>query len=584
MKNETMPALEAAPLDPLASLAIGIRASLAETRASIESCFSATGDNLIECTMSLNAVSAAHEGLPGALDGEEFAQAEASLVTISAELARISQSDWSSSPAIGELEKLAEDMADPLGDLRKVMLLLEIISANAGILAAEVAGESAELGAFTGNMIALAHGAIDGLATFAHRRAVLIGQLSGATAAGERFAGAHAHTLDHVRIRLAEHAEAIARYRASAGQQLADNGGATRRIATRIADVVAAMQVGDITRQRIEHVERGLEMLVELSQPESAVEPALRAATMVQMRDLVEAQLRDTIAEYRDRTTFISQSLPQLADDTDRVLADGDAQARTLTASSGDTLAGMLADLRKVRGIFADFRSVHGEADQTAQAVASAIEDMVMQLSTVDRIERQIRMLSFNMAARCNRLGEDGRAMTVITQQLRELAMRTESAAGKVRALLGEGSRSAKTIASGDDRSSELARLDSATEDTIARIEHVIEVMNSHAQTLTERGPGALSILRHAAVAARSLSDVTEVWDGALIEIAAKQDASLADEESDPAPFAELRQSYTMDSERKVHDEICGHADPSEAVCVSDTAEDADDDPLAALF
>ena len=584
MKNDTIPAPEAAPLDPLASLAIGIRGSLAETRATIESCFSATGDNLIECTMSLNAISAAHEGLPGALDGEEFAQAEASLVTISAELARISQSDWGGSPAIGELEKLAADMADPLAELRKVMLLLEIISANAGILAAEVAGESAELGAFTGNMIALARGAIDGLATFAHSRAVLIGQLSGATAAGERFVGTHAHTLDHVRTRLAEHAEAIARYRASAGQQLADNGGATRRIATRIADVVAAMQVGDITRQRIEHVELGLEMLAELSQPDSKVEPALRPGTVSQMHRLVEAQLRDTIVEYRDRTTFISASLPQLADDTDRVLTDGDAQARKLTASSGDTLAGMLADLREVRGIFADFRSVHGEADQTAQAVASAIENMVLQLSTIDRIERQIRMLSFNMAARCNRLGEGGRAMTVITQQLRELAMRTETAAHQVRTLLGDSSRSAGSIASGDDRSGELARLDGATEDTIARIGHVGEIMTGHAQTLAERGPGALSILRHAALAARSLDEVTEVWDTALTEIAAKQDVSHAEEESDPTPFAELRRSYTMDSERKVHDEICGNAGPNEEVCASGIAEDIDDDPLAALF
>ena len=91
MKNDTIPAPEAAPLDPLASLAIGIRGSLAETRATIESCFSATGDNLIECTMSLNAISAAHEGLPGALDGEEFAQAEASLKMLQA---LVFHEDW----------------------------------------------------------------------------------------------------------------------------------------------------------------------------------------------------------------------------------------------------------------------------------------------------------------------------------------------------------------------------------------------------------------------------------------------------------------------------------------------------------
>ena len=341
------------------------------------------------------------------------------------------------------------------------------------------------------------------------------------------------------------------------------------------------MQIGDITRQRIEHVERGLAMLGELSQPDSSVESALRPATLSQLHRLVEAQLRDTIAEYRDRTQFISQSLPQLADDTDRVLADGDAQARVLTASSGDTLAGMLADLRQVRRIFSDFRSVHGEAAETALAVATAIDDMVLQLGTIDRIERQIRVLSFNMAARCNRLGEDGRAMTVITQQLRELAIETESAAGKVRQLLGDGSRSAESIANADNRSSELARLDCATDETIARIERVGEDMEGHAKVLADRGPGALAILRHAALAARSLNDVTEVWDAALLEIGVPQDVQG---EADPALFAELRRSYTMDSERKIHDEICGSADPTENVCVSGGDEDIDDDPLAALF
>ena len=87
-----------------------------------------------------------------------------------------------------------------------------------------------------------------------------------------------------------------------------------------------------------------------------------------------------------------------------------------------------------------------------------------------------------------------------------------------------------------------------------------------------------------AALAARSLDEVTEVWDTALTEIAAKQDVSHAEEESDPTPFAELRRSYTMDSERKVHDEICGNAGPNEEVCVSGTTDDIDDDPFAALF
>ncbi len=582
MKNETFPAADAVAMDPLGSLAFGLRAGLAETRSTIESSFSATGDSLIECTMSLNAVSAAHEGLPGALDGEQFAQAEASLASISHELARISGSDFGEDAAIDRLRQMAAGMADPLAELRRVMLLLEIISANAGILSAEVSSEDDGLKAFTGDMIALAHNAIDGISTFAHSRAALIDQLSSATAAGARFAAAHADTLEHVQSRFTEHAEAIARYRLSGGRQLSENGAVTRRIATRVADVVSAMQVGDITRQRIEHVERGLETLAEIAQSHNIDEMSQRAATMAKLCQLAGAQLRDAIGEYRDRTRFIAESLPQLANDTDRVLVDGDAQARALTASSGDTLAGMLTDLRKVRSLFADFRSVHGEADRLAQAVAAAMEDMVGQLVTIDRIERQIRVLSFNMAAQCNRLGAEGRAMMVITQQLRELAMRTETATARVRRLLADGAEFAAAISGRGDQGGELARLDGATMETIARIEAVSEEMRGHAAALTKHGPGALAILRRAAMSAQSLGEVIAEWDAALLAMEAAVDTKDSEGAFDPAPFAELRRGYTMDSERRIHDEICGGPDLEDTI---DTAViDVDDDPLSALF
>ncbi len=584
MMNETFPPANAALPDSLTSAVLELGPRLAETRAVIESRFSATGDSLIECAMSLNAVSAAHEGLPGALDGEEFAQAEASLASISAELARISHSDVGEDGAIAQLQKLAVSMADPLIELRRVMLLLEIISANVGILAAEISDESGELEAFTGAMVALAHGAIDGIAAFAQSRAALLSQLSGATAAKDRFAAIHADTLEHVRSRLEGHAEAIARHRHSAGRQLSDNGGATRRIAERVASVVSAMQIGDITRQRIEHVEQGLDVLIALLRPDNSEAPALRAATVGQLRRLEEAQLRDAVSEFREQAKFIAESLPQLADDTERVLADGDAQARALTASSGDTLAGMLADLHKVRSLFADFRSVHDEAHRLAQAVAAAIENMVSKLGTIDRIERRIRMLSFNMAAQCTRLGAEGRAMMVITEQLRDLAMRTETAAGQVHELLAAGTQCAATIASGNDRGTELARLDGATSDTIERIEAVKEEMGGHARTLAERGPGALAILRHAAMAARSLDDVAGQWDAALVTIGECGGAPDVEGEIDPAPFMELRRGYTMHSERRIHDEICGDAQAGDAPCSTDDADHLDEDPLAALF
>lgn len=598
MKNEPISQPDAAPLDPAASIALGLATQLAQSCATIESRFSGTGDRLTECAIRLNEVSAAHEGLPGAMDSADFASAEASLASISRELAHFGESDGSEDTAIVELRDLAARMGEPLVELRRVMLLLEIISANAGILAAELSGTNGELSAFTGDMVSLAHGALNGIAGFEHLRLALLSQLTGAAAAGDRFARTHADTLTHVRERLDGHVEAILRHRRSGGEQYSDNAAATRRIAARVADVVSAMQIGDITRQRIEHVQQGLERLSEQLQPQAETGDAAgdtgddtdarRAATAARLRSLQQAQLRSAIEEFGERTGFIARSLPELAADTEQVLADGDRQARALTDTSSDTLTAMLEDLRKVRRLFSDFRAVRGEADRMSAAVAEGIENMVAQLRTIDRIERQIRVLSFNMAAQCNRLGEEGRAMMVITQQLRELAIRTEQASELVRANLGKGAEAAVGIAGAKARSEKLSELDGATEDAITRIEAASEEMRGHARTLSERGPGALDILRKAADAAQTLDEAEAAWNQVLHELEAGQGAAPdADAEIDHILFADLRRAYTMDSERRIHDEMIGggtSGTDSEDNEPAAAADDSDDDFLAALF
>ena len=112
MKNEPISQPDAAPLDPAASIALGLATQLAQSCATIESRFSGTGDRLTECAMRLNEVSAAHEGLPGALDSADFASAEASLASISRELAHFGESDGSEDDEEESEGDLSEEEAD----------------------------------------------------------------------------------------------------------------------------------------------------------------------------------------------------------------------------------------------------------------------------------------------------------------------------------------------------------------------------------------------------------------------------------------------------------------------------------------
>src|SRR6202008_3370068 len=90
----------------------------------------------------------------------------------------------------------------------------------------------------------------------------LVGMLRQATQTWRRFEKQHGQTLGALAARLSRSLGALAEHREKAAAASADTGVYSRQIAERVGTAVFALQIGDITRQRVEHVEEALRSAV----------------------------------------------------------------------------------------------------------------------------------------------------------------------------------------------------------------------------------------------------------------------------------------------------------------------------------
>jgi len=116
--------------------------------------------------------------------------------------------------------------------------------------------------------------------------------------------------------KLAENAESLRAHQLSVGAGAASIGAIARGVSDRASVLLCALQIGDITRQRIEHVVAALQLLGD----SEGANPAEAAAAAHLLR-LLAAQLVDTAGEFDEQAHVLLAGLAELAPDAARLLA-----------------------------------------------------------------------------------------------------------------------------------------------------------------------------------------------------------------------------------------------------------------------
>jgi hypothetical protein len=551
---------ESAPDTRLADLA----EALARPREAIDDAFVSVGGRLAECANILSGLTELFEALPTMLRGQGLAGATDRLDVVGRRAEAISAALGTEQQDVIRLVAVVASAGRPIEELRRTVKMMGIVAVNARVVAAGIADEMDDFDVFTTDIAQLSDSAAKTIATFHRTYVELTEVVHEAAETRGQFEATHAGTLSKLAGELDAGLAVVAADRARSIEASAETGRVSRAIADRVGAAVMALQVGDATRQRIEHVEAALG---DLAAAEPAIVPPVAELQRLQLVDARETLVTEMASG--------EAALTELSHDAMAIAAQVGATAGSGAESSGLTKlhGAVIAAVRVLR----DCEAEREKLDKVATAVATTVRVLLDHVEAVQEIESKMRLVSLNAAVRCAQLGPRGRALDVISQQLRALTGETVVSAHEAVEKLNEAASvaSAFTSSAGGAAAGRVGDLEREATAALGMLE-----------TIAQRMEMALAALRRdAPLVARRLGEAVDDLSrhDVISEAVSDVELSLAELADGhplaPEPAAELlaalRPRYTMDAERRIHDAFSGIEPP--AVIEADTGTDLDD-------
>jgi hypothetical protein len=552
---------------------------LATPREQIESTFLAVGARLAEGASLLNTVTKIFEALPAELESPELLDASTRLAEVGEQARTISAMFATEQADLSRLVTVVAAAEHPIGELRRTVKMMGIVAINARVVAASVVGDGDDFDVFTTDIAKLSETATSTIQAFtiAYRR--LTEEVGNAARQRGQFENAHADTLTELALGMDAALADLARQRAVSVAGAAETGRVTRQIVTRIASAVMALQVGDATRQRIEHVEAGIASLADLLDAGTLSEDDA-ALARASFGTLQVAQLSAAANAFDGDVTEAGNALRDLASDAGAIMAQSRA---TYGKEGASSLAALSQAVRHAAQVLRDCEAERGKLEQVANAVLGTVGVLLGHVEAVQEIEANMRLVSLNAAVKCAQLGPRGAALNVIARQLRELTGETVLAAEGAMTGLREAAGLAQSFgaAANGDTAGRVGQLEQEASASLVLLQRVDESLAAALGALNRDGPNVINLLGVAAETFTGQAAISETMRDLQLQLVAQCPADLPAEP--PAAIADMlsvhRKRYTMDAERRIHEQMFG-ADTSAPPPAEEAAAAADDDDI----
>ncbi len=514
-------------MDMMAPALRELRDRLAPCFAPVDSEFLAAGAQLGDAIGWLAGIRDGLGDLSAALDRPEVSTAAATLDAAAGEIAALATRLEAEAAAMAALEAPLERIGGCLTALLEVNRGLAQLSVNSAIVSSSIADEGGDTLNFAVEIRSLLKAAGQVMHGYGEAQAAARRELAGATAAHAAFRRQQGPLLRDVAARIrrgiGEVASRQQAVRRAAGtvQERAD------RVASATGVTVAALQVGDATRQRIEHVVDGLDALAAgldgAERPWSAgLAPDDRHALARQGMALQAALLQGAGAVFGAEVARISTALGQLGGEARGMVQDGAAlfgHAGAAQAGRTSFLSALERDLETASGLLAEAGARRREVDLAMAAIEAMLATLHDGLAAVSGAAVDLRLVGLNAAFRCARLGPRGVALAAIARELRaqawQMAEGVEALSGAVKEAVAAGA----AIRAADGAADALVATTGAMQGSLATLREAGGVMDAAIGRLGEDGRRAADALSAMSAGIAAVAQLTGLLDGAAAEL-----------------------------------------------------------------
>lgn len=548
---------------------------LARMLTGIEPVFTGAGGALAECVGHLDDLKRRFAAMAARIEAEDARSAIAALREVSASLSTLAESTAASEQRLNDLHARAAALVPRLNRLKKVIGEIQVLAVNAKVEAAHVTVRDIDFSVFTREIDRLAALAGASLGRLSDELGGLLAAISQARGDLAGFVREHRESLAQVGGHLSHGLTAMASRSQQSAQAMRGLAELSGHMAGAVAQAVQGLQVGDMSRQRGEHVVEALQTLLEVTA--TADLPATHRATLVaSVCRLQAAQAEGAAADLRHEIAQIGSSLDALITDV-KDLPPRCAAAYG-TAGGGSFLGELSEHMQAAHRLLGVYAGARATIDQLVSQISHVVAGMVGHIEAIHSIEADMRVMGLNATFKCSRLGGQGRGLSVIAQELRAYSNRTAEDGSAIMAELAGLMQAAERMDREECHSNASGRMEETMAEAVRALDFVGTDLTASLHALS-RGCGqaveSLNKARRQLDAHPEFAADLAAAARVLLQAAgpnAPDAAALGDIRAEVLDL--LRARYTMAAERKVHELLggteSGQGDPVATVKAED--------------
>lgn len=350
-----------------------------------------------------------------------------------------------------------------------------------------------------------------------------------------------------------------------------------RDIRSKLSAAHGALQIGDITRQRLEHVAQACSLLgTAVDELNRAGDPAAASALEGQVMAMLAAQVADAAADLQKESRLLGGNFRAIATQVATMVAPHESSGVERT-SDGAFLQLLEQSVADVDAVTAQLRDADMRSTQLGSEASATVRRLGDRLTTIHRVTSGVRIMAWNSDLRSFRMGREGDGLARIATEIRCAVNTLEAVSASIASAFEQLSDAADAIGSPPDG-------DEATAGSLPEALAVIRagaLLTRQGMSGLDRDAGAI----HDIVAAMtSTLDCETAFAEPLARINAKLDAlamplveaSQSISTTGEQLFHAINALYTMARERQVHARFSPSQDQPEAE-VAAMSEEADD-------
>ena len=530
-----------------------IAQTLEAARSQVVQRFQEGGTALLSVTDGLNRLLSSLDSVTNTLDTSEGSDAAADLRSTVNSLADLPSAGKARHDALTSLASTGYSLRKHVADMQETMRYLRTFAVTVKITGAGLP----EFAGFAQEILERIYSGTEEVNGFAAHVDKLEKKVKVALTTGTNLAKSCAETVPEVASALQDEARKIAEHRQHLATMVRDVSDIARGIQGKLASTLTALQIGDVTRQRIAHVQGTFALLEDfLDGPEGGnLDADARKRLENVIHHLTAAQMSDMCKDFRRDSQTVVKTIASFDQDMQEILRLRD---RMKGPGEGNVMRTLESGVSSAHEIVQQVDGATQQADQVRQSTLDTAATLLESIGNIRAVKTDIHYMALNTNLRCSRLGEAGKSINVVTAELRIFAGKLDESADAIvdglpvlEAAAGNVTPPTDVISGGLGENLTGAVADiRATAETI---ENELNVLSEHGREVAGKIGlliGKLDFQRHLGDALASCADMLE-------DMAGTQIADISDLADIVAPLdRKIFKRYTLAQERTVHRDI----------------------------